>query len=252
LTIHPAYCVHQDFGPDDGGPITFDRHYLLYAASGSMRLEAAGRTWSLPPARAAWIAAGAPIRVTIPNRITCCSVLFAPDSYAAPTDPLTVFEMTPLARAIILECRAFGPDMPALPLQARQMFDLLATIAAQLSARPSLAWLPSATTAPVRAALAATEDAIGDAISFDAIARAARSGPRTLARRFTQELGMSWSQAQRRLRMIRAAERLAETRDPVTTVALSVGYSSSSAFNTAFRDLMGTTPTAFRASLELI
>jgi AraC-like DNA-binding protein len=246
----PAYCIYQDFGPDDGGPVTFDRHYLLYAASGSMRLEAAGRTWSLPPARAAWIAAGAPIRVTIPNRITCCSALFAPDAYAAPTDPLTVFEMTPLARALIFECRAYGPGQHDHPPQARQMFDLLAALATQMSARPSLGWLPSGTTAAVRAALDATEAALGDAVSFDAIANAARSGPRTLARRFTQELGMSWSQAQRRLRMIRAAEHLAETRDPVTTVALSVGYSSSSAFNTAFRDVMGTTPTAFRASLD--
>lgn len=35
---------------------------------------------------------------------------------------------------------------------------------------------------------------------------------------------------------------------PVTRIALDVGYSSSSAFNTAFRDLIGQTPTQYRNS----
>jgi AraC-like DNA-binding protein len=52
------------------------------------------------------------------------------------------------------------------------------------------------------------------------------------------------------MRIIRAMELLAE--DPglqITQAALAVGYSALSAFNAAFRDQTGQTPSAFRASL---
>jgi AraC-like DNA-binding protein len=50
--------------------------------------------------------------------------------------------------------------------------------------------------------------------------------------------------------MIRAIEALAGTGDSVTAVALSVGYSSISAFNAAFREFTGRTPTEYRASFR--
>ncbi len=242
--------MNRDFGPADGGQVTFDRHYLLYASAGAMRLVAEGQSWWLPPARAAVIAAGAPITVTIPTRVTCCSVLFDPSVYPAPAQPLCVIEMTPLARSLILACRGFGPDGVALTPLARQMFDLLATLAAQMADRPSPAVMPTGRSQTVRAALDLTEARLGEAIHFDDVARAVGAGSRTLARRFADELGMSWADAQRRLRMIRAAELLSTSVEPVTGIALSVGYGSSSAFNAAFRAVMRCTPTEFRASVR--
>ena len=103
-----AYCVYQDFPPEDEKTVTFDRHYLLYAAKGTMRLKAEGRSWTVPPARAALIAAGAPITLTISTTITCCSALFAPDIYHKPTEELRVMEMSPLARELVLACRSYG------------------------------------------------------------------------------------------------------------------------------------------------
>ena len=248
MTRPDAFCVYRTFPPERDTPLAFDRHYLLYAAKGSMRLQAGGRVWSLPPARASWIAAGTPLRITIADDMLCCSALFAPAAFDAPAEPLTVFEMTPLARELILECRAWGPDSGPLPPDALLMFQTLAMLADRLASTPSPAWIASATSDAVRRAIGATESTLAEAADFDAIARAARMSPRTLARRFADELGMSWAQARRRLRMIRASETLATTALPVTEVALSVGYASSAAFNAAFRDFAGTTPTAFRAS----
>ncbi len=245
----PAFCVFRAFGREVEKEVTFDRHYLLYAAEGTMRLEAQGRRWSLPPARAALIAAGEPLTITIAHRILCCSVLFAPDAYPAPADPLTVFDMTPLARELVLECRAFGPEDPQ-DGDARLMFDTLAMLVRRLADRPSPAWIPSGQSALVRKALALTEAAIADEATFDDVARAAGASPRTLARRFADELGMPWQAARQRLRMIQATEALAETPDAVTEIAHAVGYASPSAFNAAFRDFAGMTPTEFRASLK--
>ena len=47
-----------------------------------------------------------------------------------------------------------------------------------------------------------------------------------------------------------AVEELAGSQDSVTTIAHAVGYTSLSAFNTAFRDLTGRTPTQYRAAFR--
>jgi AraC-like DNA-binding protein len=59
---------------------------------------------------------------------------------------------------------------------------------------------------------------------------------------------MTWRAAIRRLRILRAIDLLADIDLPVTRIAIEVGYSSLSAFNTAFRDLIGQTPTEYRKS----
>lgn len=246
-----AYCVARTFPAEPPATYRFDRHYLLYALKGAMRLEAAGRCWSLPPARAAWIAAGAAITVTLDRPVDVCSLLFAPDGFARPDADLTVFEMSPLLRELVRELRPYGPDTGALPPEALQLFATAAMLAERACDRPSPASMPAGRTDPVRRALAETEARLADdTTDLPAIAAAACLTPRTLARRLNAELGMSWRQAQRQLRMIRAIEALADGDRAVTDVALSVGYASSSAFNAAFRDFTGLAPGAWRDGLR--
>jgi transcriptional regulator GlxA family with amidase domain len=99
--------------------------------------------------------------------------------------------------------------------------------------------MPVPTSPELIRAIALTEETATAAPTFAGIARATGQSPRALARRFSEELGMTWSEALRRIRIIRAVEALAGTEAPVTEIALEVGYSSISAFNAAFRDLTG-------------
>lgn len=53
------------------------------------------------------------------------------------------------------------------------------------------------------------------------------------------------------MRVLRAIEELSADDDtPVTTIAYKVGYNSLSAFNAAFQELTGRTPTEYRASFR--
>jgi AraC-like DNA-binding protein len=250
MSHHPAYAVFRGFDPEPPTRYRFDRHYLLYALQGTMRLEADGRSWSLPPARAAWIRAGVEILFSIDRPIRCCSALFSPDHFDAPSQPLTVFEMTPLLHEVMKELRAFEGGAATHAPEAGALFGLAALLAERQSQRPSRAWLPAPQSDAVRRALAKTEASLSDAPQLDDIAAAAGLTPRTLARRFADELGLTWRQAQMRLRMIRAIEYLADPAVAVTEIAHGLGYGSSSAFNAAFRDFTGQTPTAFRRSLS--
>ncbi len=249
--MEDAYCFHREFEPAAPSEFQTDRHYLLYAIKGTLRLEAQGRRWTLPPARAALIKSAYPVTITVLSRLTSASVLFEPSFMPAPKNALTVFDMTPLARELIAECRDWGPETGALSPYARRIFETLADVALKLCNTPSKCVIPAPATPELAKALSLTETQSQQNLTFTDVANASGQSPRALSRRFADELGMTWSETLRRIRIIQAVEALAMTDQSVTDIALSVGYNSLSGFNAAFRDIMETTPTAYRASFSM-
>jgi AraC-like DNA-binding protein len=245
-----AFAFAREFPVASPTQLLVDRHYLLCASRGALRLEAHGKVWVLPPARAALIAAGEPIEVAIPQPVTTSSVLFDPGFAPDPPAPLTVFDLTALARALVSECVGWPDADEPLPPYARSLFGALAAVAWRLAEHPSPVTLPAGQTPELRRALALTDDRLAEELRFDDIAREVGLVPRSLARRFEDECGMTWSAVVRRMRVLRAIEKLAATQDSVTSIAHAVGYTSLSAFNLAFRDLTGRTPTHYRSTFQ--
>lgn len=244
---HSAYCVNADFPAGPPRPFRMDRHYLLYALAGSMTLTYESQRWTLPPARAALVAADTPIEVAITHPLRCCSVLLDAGTHPAPPALLSVFEVTPLLRELLATCRPWdAPDGPR-PALAETLFGTLAALAWSLSARTSPAVLPVARSPAIAQALEYTQSRLDAELTQQDVAAAVALTPRTFARRCTAELGMSWGQVQRRMRMIRAAERLTLSDAQVSQIALEVGYASLSGFNAAFLAFYGRTPSAYRA-----
>lgn len=242
-----AYVFVKEFDPEERKLLTMDHHYLLYASKGAMRLEAGGTSWTLPPARAALIHAGREIAVTMPQRLFACSALFDPSVFNAPKNTLSVFEMSPLARELILACQSYGPSHTP-DAMSDQLFRTLATVTWQLAENPASSGMPMGRTAQVKKALELTETQLAEEPVFDDIAKEVGASPRSLARKFSDELGMTWRQALRRMRMIKAIELLAMEPLSITEIAIDTGYKSVSAFNAAFRDFTGETPTEYRGS----
>ncbi len=247
-----AYCFHKSFEPASPSEFRMDRHYLLYALKGTLRLEAGGQRWLLPPARAALIKADHPITISILTPLTSASVLFAPGFIPEPEQTLIVFDISPLAKELITECLNWGPEGGPLPPYANQMFQTLAAVVGKLTKNPSPCVMPLPQSRQLSKALELTEAQAGGNPNFTDIARASGQSPRSLARRFSTELGMTWREALRRIRIMRAVELLAGSDNPVTEIAFQTGYSSLSAFNNAFRDLTGTSPTEYRASFKRV
>ena len=243
----PAYCFYQEFAPRPPERLSFDRHYLMYCIKGAISLEIDGRRWTLPPSYAAWIPAKTELGVTVSHPMTCCSVLFKPDFIDDLPEKSVVFTMTSLARDMIYHSRRWGPDAETFDTQARHFFQALALTCRELADQPADVWTPMGRTEAMQRAIAYTEAHLHEEISLADVASAAHVSERTLVRRYADEVGMSWRQCLRRLRMIRAVELLSNEEEPVVQVALQSGYSSLSAFNRAFRAFSGHTPTEFRA-----
>ncbi|MEY1556490.1 helix-turn-helix domain-containing protein [Yoonia sp. R2331] len=243
-----AFTLNQDFPPTPRTAFQIGRHYLLYARAGTMRLEHNGLSWSLPPARAALIAADTPIWISMRHTLSACSALFDPAKVPTPPQPLAVFEMTPLARELVLACGDWGEDTLNRPAMADQLFDTLQTVCWSLSATPFPGMVPLGRSAHLTRAIAWTEENLADDLTFADAAAVAGLSERSLARRFAEELGQPWGQVLRQMRMIRAHEELTMTDQSVTQIALAVGYQSLSAFHAAFRGHFGKSPSACRGS----
>jgi AraC-like DNA-binding protein len=64
----------------------------------------------------------------------------------------------------------------------------------------------------------------------------------TFALKFKQTVGQSPMDYLTRWRMLLAGDKLTNSGDPISTIALSLGYESESAFSTAFKRVMGSSP----------
>ena len=78
--------------------------------------------------------------------------------------------------------------------------------------------------------------------TLQALAERAGMSRSTFALKFKQKVGKSPMEYVAQWRMRLAADRLANARDPVSVVALSLGYESESAFGAAFKRTMGCSP----------
>ncbi|MEV4464663.1 helix-turn-helix domain-containing protein [Micromonospora echinofusca] len=85
-------------------------------------------------------------------------------------------------------------------------------------------------------------------LTVDDLAVRANLSPRTLARRFTAQLGISPGQWLLQRRVTAARALLEETDLPVETIATRVGLSTATNLRRRFRTTVNTTPTAYRRS----
>lgn len=109
-------------------------------------------------------------------------------------------------------------------------------------ANGGVGWLFALADKQMAAAIAAMHEDPGRRWSVQSLAERAGMSRTSFAVKFKETVGESPMEYLTRWRMLRAGDRLANTEDPVSTIALSLGYDSESAFSTAFKRVMGCSP----------
>jgi AraC-like DNA-binding protein len=89
----------------------------------------------------------------------------------------------------------------------------------------------------------------GSNIPFHDLAARVHTSPRTLARLFVAETGMTFGRWREHLRVVCAIDRLARGH-PITRTALDLGYQSASSFTTLFTRLLGVPPRRYMQRLH--
>jgi AraC-like DNA-binding protein len=248
-----SHAFHKTFErPFDTRWRSFDAHYLLYASAGAFNLEAEDRQWLLPPHRAALVRAGTAVRIWSSGPATSSSVLFSDRDFERPPAGARVFAMSDLAREMTGHAMRWDGGRQGHDRTADVFFPALAAVVAELACTPTDTWMPRAVSEALRRAADYTLATLDQDVGLQEVASAAILSPRTLARRFSAELHMTWRDYRRRARMIKAADLLSSTGEPVTEVGLAAGFLSTSSFIHAFRAFSGMAPTEYRKACAAV
>lgn len=103
-------------------------------------------------------------------------------------------------------------------------------------------WLFALADSQMSAAIRAMHDDPAHRWTLQRLAEHAGMSRSVFALRFKEKVGLSPMEYLTRWRMMLAADRLMHSGDPVSVIALSLGYQSESAFSTAFKRVMGCSP----------
>jgi len=235
-----GYAVDYEPGHSTGRH-HHDRDQLVHGERGVMAVRTDDGAWIVPPGYAVWVPAGVVHEVRAASAVAMRTLYLRRDA-GVPIGPrCRVVAVPALVRELIARVVTLPRDYPAAGPKAR-LVAVLADELADLPTAPLDLPLPSD-----RRALAVAEALIADPADGREIAdwgRDVGASGRTLARLFQAETGLSFGRWRQRRRLLAALERLAAG-EPVTSVALDLGYASPSAFIAMFRRTLGAPPTRY-------
>jgi len=242
----PVAAMPKDFPA--GFTIAPHRHkrsQLTFFVAGVMTVTTEAGMWVVPPQRAVWIPGGTEHSLRMVSPVAMRALYIDPQT--APHLPRTacVIDVSRLLRELILEAMNF----PILYDEAGREGRIIALILDEIRALPALPLhLPS----PQDGRLVRLCDRLAADLaserSLAAWSQVAGISPRNLDRLFRRETGMSFGAWRRQARLLAALSRLAGG-EPVTTIALDLGYDSPAAFTAMFRRHLGVAPSRYFAPL---
>jgi AraC-like DNA-binding protein len=221
------------------------RHYhdhdqLIYACAGVMTVRTDRGSWVVPPQRAIWLPARVAHAIEMTGPVSMRTLYFAPGRVRGPRRDCRVIAVSPLLRELVLHVVVLGPQVtPGRERLIRVIVDQLA----ELQAPPLPLDLPWPTE-PRAVRLAELLRAQPGSARLERLYRQAGASRRTLERLFAVETGLTLGRWRQQLRLLEAL-RLLAAGQPVTSVALDLGYDSPSAFIVMFRRQLGTTPARY-------
>lgn len=220
-------------------PHRHDDHQLIWASSGVLTVEVEGRYWVLPTTLGLWMPAGvlhAPLAV---RDSVMEGIYFDPERTPVSWTAPTVVRMSPLSQHLVAY---LGDDLGTeeRARAERVLVDTLRPVGKRAIAVP----LPSDPRARDVARLLLADPA--DRRSLDEFGREVGASARTLLRLFQAETGMSFGTWRTHAKLQASVALLAEG-ETVSRVAYRVGYSTPSAFISAFHRVAGHTPGAYFA-----
>lgn len=216
---------------------------LVICQSGEVRLYGHSGEWVIPGGHMVYIPPRRWFRLSAQAAVTVTVARFCKGEVSWQHDGCWVGPVSDFAQAMI----AHGLKWDAadrISQRARSFFVTLGDMVPEWFVHERILWTPYAHNSAVQRALDFAH-ARGPGVSVTEVAHHVGMSERTLRRHMQSELGQSWREFIREFRMNRAMEMLRNDRLSITETAFEVGFSSSSAFSSAFLDYVGKSPSAY-------
>lgn len=214
---------------------------FVYSFSGVTEVKAGTQHFLTPPHLGLWIAPDTEHTGFNHQAAVHCSLYIRRDLCSRMPAKSCAVIVSPLLRAILEHLRT----LPRGQAMDRAYARLLRVLVDQVAACPTTgSFMPHTDDAELEPILQSLRDHPEDNRTLSELAAAFHMAERTLTRRCRKELGMSLTEWRQRLRLVHALPMLRSGRS-VESVALDLGYATSSAFIAMFRRLTGTSPVRF-------
>jgi AraC-like DNA-binding protein len=224
-----------------------ERAQLIYATTGSMRVETERALWVVPRQRALWMPAGVTHGIEMLDRVAMRTLYLREDAAAEMPQVCRVLQVSPLLRELIVR----ATELPLHYDEEGPASHLIALLLAELRDSQTLKLdLPMPHTQRLTALCRSLLKQPGDRRTLAEWADAVHASERTVARMFQRETGLTFAAWRQQARVLEAMARLGAGA-PVTQVALDLSYDSVSAFSAMFRRAVGCSPSEFRYRPEL-
>lgn len=235
-------AMPKDFAADFViAPHSHERAQLIYATAGTMRVSTGEAMWMVPPQRAVWMPAGVVHGIEMLDRVTMRTLYLRDDVAAGMPPACRVLLVSPLLRELIVR----ATELPLRYDERGPAGHVVALIVAELHDLQVLKLdLPMPTDRRLRSLCSALLAAPGDRRGLEAWASSVNASARTVARLFRRETGFSFAAWRQQARLLEAMGRLGSGQ-PVTRVAMDLGYDSVSAFSAMFRRAAGASPSDY-------
>lgn len=238
----PLAAIAEDFPA--GAEIPEHHHnraQLIHAVTGVMRVSTARGIWVVPPGRGLWVPPRVTHAIRMRGEVRMRTAYIHPTSMRNPPDECAVVSVSPLLRELLVRAAALPHPYPLGGSEER----VARLILDEIHTAPVA---PLHLRAPRDERLKRVADALladpSDSRSLAEWGKTIGATTRTLARAFVRETGITFGAWRQQVRLLRALELLGEG-EPVTSVALDLGYDSPSAFIAMFRRALGTTPSRY-------
>lgn len=219
------------------------RHQLLYAATGVFKAITPEGTWVVPPRRALWIPSGVRHEVHMDGAVSTRSAYVTTEAAQARQlwHRCEVIAISPLLHELL----QVAVDLPALYDEHGRDGRLMALLLDEICTMPTIALnTPLPADKRLHTLCRAMLDAPSLDIDVDTMAAKAGMSRRNFTRLFREQTGMSFAAWRQQACLLAALTRLARG-EPITQVAMDLGYGSASAFSAAFRRVLGAPPSRF-------
>lgn len=213
---------------------------ITYAHEGVIRVTVADSSWIVPPLRAIWIPPDAVHEVVTLEKAKLRALYVHGSAGPFKDAQCRVIEVSALLRESIAALELASAESKREALLAALIIDELRHAAT----------LPMRIALPddkrLRALCKLLIDAPASIATLAGGAQRVGASERTLARLFQSELGMSFGEWRRQMRLAHAAALIARGMS-MSQVATELGYASQSAFSAMFRKSFGQSPSQFFA-----
>lgn len=257
-TIDPTRSVVADAPVPPAGPLvsqlgTFahgqvwpphvhDQAHLMYTVNGVLEVTTHEGVWYVPPKQAIWIPPRIEHQARANGEATLQVVIIElPSGLPCPQAATRMVLISPLLRELLRCLRRGGASYSEAELGSHVRALMLAEL---VFLEETALHLPALADRRLRTIQTSLHADPADDTALATWAQQLHLCSRSLARLFLKETGTSFSTWRQHTRLMLALPRLAAG-EPVTRVALDLGYASPSAFTRMFRRVLGVSPSEY-------